>query len=143
MTSTMAIAYIVLAVITTILVITQPAKDAGMGSTISGSSDDSYFGKNKGNTVEEKLKRVTGFFIVVFILTTIFMTQYLNTEKGSYKNPEESAVKNSENVEDLEPGEVSNEQKEIVPSAEDIKEELEKVKAEESEATEEKEEENN
>ena len=134
MTSTMAIAYIVLAVITTILVITQPAKDAGMGSAISGGSDDSYFGKNKGNTVEEKLKKVTGVFIFVFICTTIFMTQYLNTEKGSYKNTEDAAVKNSENVQDLEAGEVSEEQKEIVPSAEDIKAELEEVKAEEAEA---------
>ena len=62
----------------TILAMIQSKDDAGLSSTITGSSTNNFFEKNKGRTKEGKQKRWTiilgiAFFIVVIVLSIIYI----------------------------------------------------------------------
>ena len=53
------VVWLVIAVVLTILTLIQTREDAGMSSTITGSSTNNFFEKNKGKTKEGKQKRWT------------------------------------------------------------------------------------
>ena len=55
----------------TILAMIQSKDDAGLSSTITGSSTNKFFEKNKGRTKEGKQKRWTIILAVVFAILTI------------------------------------------------------------------------
>lgn len=55
----------------TILAMIQSKDDAGLSSTITGSSTSNFFEKNKGRTREGMLKRWTIILGVVFVIVTI------------------------------------------------------------------------
>ena len=62
----------------TALALIQSKEDAGLSSTITGSSTNNFFEKNKGRTKEGKQKRWTiilgiAFFIVVTVLSIIYI----------------------------------------------------------------------
>ena len=53
-----------------LIVLVQESKDDGLTSAIGGGYNDSFFGKNTGNTRDAKLNRMTrNAAIVMFILT--------------------------------------------------------------------------
>ena len=55
----------------TALALIQSKEDAGLSSTITGSSTNNFFEKNKGRTKEGKQKRWTVILAVVFAILTI------------------------------------------------------------------------
>lgn len=55
----------------TILAMMQSKDDAGLSSTITGSSTNNFFEKNKGRTREGMLKRWTIILGVAFIVCTV------------------------------------------------------------------------
>ena len=55
----------------TILAMVQSKDDAGLSSTITGSSTNNFYEKNKGRTKEGKQKRWTVILAVVFAILTI------------------------------------------------------------------------
>ena len=55
----------------TILAMIQSKEDAGLSSTIVGSSTNNFFEKNKGRTKEGKQKRWTVILAIVFAVLTI------------------------------------------------------------------------
>ena len=62
----------------TALALIQSKEDAGLSSTITGSSTNNFFEKNKGRTKEGKQNRWTiilgiAFFIVVIVLSIIYI----------------------------------------------------------------------
>lgn len=63
--------YFIVAVILIILTLIQSKEDAGLSSTITGSSTNNFFEKNKGRTKEGKQKRWTIILSVVFAVLTI------------------------------------------------------------------------
>ena len=63
--------YFIVAVILIILTLIQSKDDAGLSSTITGSSTNNFFEKNKGRTKEGKQKRLTIILAVVFTILTI------------------------------------------------------------------------
>ena len=63
--------YFIVAVILIILALIQSKEDAGLSSTITGSSTDNFFEKNKGRTKEGKQKRWTIILAIVFAILTI------------------------------------------------------------------------
>ena len=67
------VVYVIVAAIVTILAVLQAKEDAGLSSTITGSSTNNFFEKNKGKTKEGKLKRWTVILSVVFIILTIIL----------------------------------------------------------------------
>lgn len=58
----------------TILAMMQSKDDAGMSSTITGSSTNNFFEKNKGRTKEGMLKRWTIILGVAFVISTIALS---------------------------------------------------------------------
>ena len=58
----------------TILTMIQSKDDAGLSSTITGSSTNNFFEKNKGRTKEGKQKRWTIILGILFIIVTIALS---------------------------------------------------------------------
>ena len=65
--------YLIVALILIILTLIQSKDDAGLSSTITGSSTNNFFEKNKGRTKEGKQKRWTVILSVVFAILTIVL----------------------------------------------------------------------
>ena len=63
--------YFIVAIVLIILASIQSKEDAGLSSTITGSSTNNFFEKNKGRTKEGKQKRWTIILAVVFAILTI------------------------------------------------------------------------
>lgn len=66
--------YFVIALALIILALIQTKDDAGLSATITGSSTENFYEKNKGRTKEGKLKRTTIMFSVLFVVLTIVLT---------------------------------------------------------------------
>ena len=58
----------------TILAMIQSKDDAGLSSTITGSSTNKFFEKNKGRTKEGMLKRWTIISGIAFVIVTIALS---------------------------------------------------------------------
>ena len=65
--------YFIVAVVLIILTLIQTKEDAGLSSTITGSSTNNFFEKNKGRTKEGKQKRWTIILAVIFAILTIVL----------------------------------------------------------------------
>ena len=60
------IVFMILSVIMTIVVLMQEGKNQGLGS-LSGTSIDSYWGKNKGRSMEGMLVKITRVLLFLFL----------------------------------------------------------------------------
>ena len=65
--------YLIIALIVIILTLIQTKADAGLSSTITGSSTNNFFEKNKGKTKEGKQKKWTIILSIVFAILTIVL----------------------------------------------------------------------
>ena len=76
MKTVLIIIYSIIALAVTVLTLIQSNDDEGASSTITGGSSSSFFEKNKGNTKEGKLRRITiilgALFVVLAIVLGIF-----------------------------------------------------------------------
>ncbi len=68
----LSVVMIVISIAIVVLVLMQEGKSAGLGS-ISGAAE-SYWGKNKGRSMEGALEKATKVLVVVFFALAIFMT---------------------------------------------------------------------
>ena len=66
------ILYIIVCVALTVVVILQEGKQAGLTGAISGAAE-SYWGKNKGRSMEGKLEKATKVFVVLFFVIAIVL----------------------------------------------------------------------
>ena len=67
----LTVIYFIVALAVIILATIQSKDDAGLSSTITGSSTNNFYEKNKGRTKEGKQKRWTIILSVVFVILTI------------------------------------------------------------------------
>ena len=69
-------ALIVISVVLIIIVLLQQSKQQGLSGAIAGGAD-TFFGKNKGRTMEAKLEKLTkvlcGAFVLLTLVTTILV----------------------------------------------------------------------
>ena len=65
--------YFIIALAVIILTLIQTKDDAGLSSTITGSSTSNFFEKNKGRTKEGKQKKWTIILSVVFVILKIVL----------------------------------------------------------------------
>ncbi len=63
--------YILVAIILIVLTLIQTKDDAGLSSTIAGSSTNNFYEKNKGRTKEGKQKKWTIILSIIFAILTI------------------------------------------------------------------------
>ena len=64
---------IILAIFLIIVVILQESCSAGLSGAISGGAD-TFFGKSKGRTMEQKLVKLTKISAIVFFILTLGIT---------------------------------------------------------------------
>ena len=67
----LTVIYFVIALVVIILALIQTKDDSGLSQTITGSSTNNFYEKNKGRTKEGKQKRWTVILAVVFAILTI------------------------------------------------------------------------
>lgn len=56
-----------------VIVLLQSGKSAGLSSSIAGGAE-TFFGKNKGRTIDALLGRYTSFAAIVFLITSIVLS---------------------------------------------------------------------
>ena len=61
-----------LRVLTVVFILLQEGKQAGLTGAISGAAE-SYWGKNKGRSMEGKLEKVTKICIVLFFVVSVIL----------------------------------------------------------------------
>lgn len=66
------IVHILIAIVIICLILLQTGKTAGLSGAISGAAD-SFFGKNKGRTMDAMFSRLTKIFAVLFLITSLFL----------------------------------------------------------------------
>lgn len=69
----LTVIYFIVAFAVIILATIQTKDDSGLSSTITGSSTNNFYEKNKGRTKEGKQKRWTIILAVVFAILTIVL----------------------------------------------------------------------
>lgn len=69
----LTVVYIIIALIVIILALIQTKEDAGLSSTITGSSTNNFYEKNKGKTKEGKQKRSMIVLSIIFAILTIVL----------------------------------------------------------------------
>ncbi len=65
---------LIICIALTILAMVQSKDDAGLSSTITGSSTNNFFEKNKGRTKEGMQKRWTIILGIAFVIVTIALS---------------------------------------------------------------------
>ena len=69
----LTVIYFVVALAVIILALIQTKEDGGLSSTITGSSTNNFYEKNKGRTKEGRQKRWTIILSIVFVILTIVL----------------------------------------------------------------------
>ncbi len=64
---------VVLSVIIVIIVLLQQSREAGLSGVISGGAD-TFFGKNRGRSIDAKLAKITKVLAVVLFVSTVLIT---------------------------------------------------------------------
>lgn len=67
----LTIAFIIICIALTVIILLQEGKSAGLGA-ISGAAD-SYWGKNKGRSMEGMLVKFTRVLVILFILLSVVL----------------------------------------------------------------------
>ena len=73
------IIYVIICVALTVIVLMQEGKNAGLSGTIDGIAD-SYWGKNKGRSVEGTLVQVTRILALLFIVLSVVLSMQFWTK---------------------------------------------------------------
>ena len=76
METLLTVLYIIDCLALIIIVLMQQGKSAGLTGTISGAAE-TYWGKNKGRSLEGKLEKVTVFLAIMFIVLSLALSYVL------------------------------------------------------------------
>ncbi len=68
----LTIVFIIVSIALTVIVLMQEGKSAGLTGSISGVAE-TYWGKNKGRSIEGALEKSTKFLGIAFIVITIIL----------------------------------------------------------------------
>ena len=67
---TVQILHIIIAVVLVVVVLFQSGKQAGLSGSIAGGSE-TFFGKNKGRTIDALLEKWTSIIAILFLITSV------------------------------------------------------------------------
>ena len=68
----LTIIFILVCIALTVIVLAQEGKDAGLGS-LGGGLSETYWGKNKGRSMEGKLEKATRYLVILFFLSAVVL----------------------------------------------------------------------
>ncbi len=83
MKTALIIAHLVICIVLIIVVLLQQSKQEGLSGAIAGGAD-TFFGKNKGRTVDAMLKKVTAVLAVLFIAVSLVLA-YISSKPAETK----------------------------------------------------------
>lgn len=72
------ILHILLCIAIIVIVLLQSAKQQGLSGSIAGGAE-SFFGKNKGRTMDAMLSKFTSVAAISFLITSIVLTLIINS----------------------------------------------------------------
>ena len=64
--------FILVCIAITIVVLMQESKQTGLSGAISGAAD-TYWGKNKGRSMEGKLVKITKILVILFVVIAVIL----------------------------------------------------------------------
>ena len=70
----LTVIFFIISLALTVLAMMQSKEDAGLSSTITGSSTNNFFEQNKGRTKEGKQKRWTIILAIAFVIVLIALS---------------------------------------------------------------------
>ncbi|MCI9565771.1 MAG: preprotein translocase subunit SecG [Eubacterium sp.] len=74
----LTVVFMIISFIITVVILLQEGKQAGLTGAISGAAE-SYWGKNKGRSMEGKLEKITKICVVLFfVLSVILNMNFVN-----------------------------------------------------------------
>ncbi len=73
MKTALIILQIVVSIALVLIVLFQEGKSAGLSGTIAGGAE-TFFGKNKGRSIDGLLKKLTAVLAVVFLVTSVLLS---------------------------------------------------------------------
>lgn len=88
MQTTLIIIHVIISVVLIAVVLMQHGKQQGLSGAIAGGAE-TFFGKNKGRTIDEVLKKVTGVVAVLFVASSIVLAVYSINKTKAVEVPEE------------------------------------------------------
>lgn len=65
-------AFVVLCIVFSVIVLLQEGKSAGLSGSISGAAE-TFWGKNKGRTIEGKLEKITKYLAIAFFALAVIL----------------------------------------------------------------------
>lgn len=68
----LTVLFVLICIVITIVVLLQEGKSAGLSGSISGAAE-SYWGKNKGRSMEGKLEKMTKILAIAFFIFAIVL----------------------------------------------------------------------
>lgn len=68
----LTVLFVLVCIVITVVVLLQEGKSAGLSGSISGAAE-SYWGKNKGRSMEGKLENVTKYFAIAFFVLVVVL----------------------------------------------------------------------
>ncbi len=82
MFTTLIIIHVVISLILIVTVLMQHGKQQGLSGAIAGGAE-TFFGKNKGRTIDAILKKVTAIVAILFVVSSITLAAYsINKNKA-------------------------------------------------------------
>lgn len=69
----LTVIYFIVVLVVVILAMIQSKEDEGLSSTLTGSSTNNFYDKNKSRTKTGKLKKWTIIFSIIFVVLTIVL----------------------------------------------------------------------
>lgn len=68
--------YVIIAVVLIVLTLIQSKEDAGVTSTVTGSSTNNFYNQNKGRTKEGKMKKWTIALGIAFVIFAVALSVF-------------------------------------------------------------------
>ncbi len=68
----LTVVHILIAIALIAIVLLQSGKSAGLGGSIAGGAE-TFFGKNKGRTIDALLSKITAFVAIAFLITSLVL----------------------------------------------------------------------
>lgn len=68
----LTVLFVLVSIVITVVVLLQEGKSAGLSGSISGAAE-SYWGKNKGRSMEGKLEKITKILAIAFFVLAIVL----------------------------------------------------------------------
>ena len=125
MQNVLIVIHVIISIILCVIVLMQHGKQQGLSGAIAGGAE-TFFGKNKGRTIDAMLKKFTSVVAALFIISSVVLAFVSVSEhKANTKTVQEAAVSSEEGQQTTatldENGNLVDDKGNILITAEDLK----------------------